>query len=256
MNNQIGIGLQMYTLREELNRDFRGTLRKVAEIGYEGVEFAGYGQLEAGELKSLLDELKLKAIGSHVSLPSIRSRLAEEVAFVKAIGGQYMICPSIPMEMRHSAAPWKNLFSELEEAGRLVREAGLTFGYHNHAFEFEFEVEGRFVFDALLGTTSPEHVVAEMDACWVHVGGQDPIAYLHQYGGRIPLIHLKDYGPVEAGGKDTVELGKGEQDLHAIIQAASAADVQWLIVEQDRCQNAPLQSVSDSYSWLRQVLGE
>ena len=142
---RMNIGLQMYTLRDETAQDFRGTLRKVAELGYEGVEFAGYGDIPAEEMKTLLQELGLKAIGSHVGLHLLRADLQKEIDYLKTIGAKYMMCPYVAEEDRKDAEDWKNLFSFLEEVGAEARKQGLIFGYHNHAFEFEAEVEGQFV---------------------------------------------------------------------------------------------------------------
>lgn len=218
------------------------------------MEFAGYGGADVGRLKRLLDELGLKAIGSHVGFPALRGRLEEEIAAVKELGGEYLICPSVPMDLRHAGAPWPSLFAELEQFGRRAREAGLRFGYHNHAFEFEIDIDGGPVFDAMFDATSPEHVVVELDACWVQTGGRNAAEYIRRYAGRAPLLHFKDYGTIDGGGKDTMELGEGEMDLPAILEAALEARTEWLIVEQDRCQRDPLQSVANSYRWLRRAL--
>jgi sugar phosphate isomerase/epimerase len=248
---RLGIGLQLYTLRDDLAADFRGTLRRVAELGYEGVEFAGYGGLAAEELRDLLQELNLKAIGAHVSLINTRAHIQKEIAYLKTIGAQYYIIPHIAVEDRKDAKAWQVLFEFFEEAGRQVREAGLTFGYHNHAFEFEIKVGEEFVFDALYASTTPENVVAEMDVCWVQYAGQDPLQYVKKYAGRLPLLHLKDFKSSDQEQMDTVELGKGEVDLKNVIQASSDAGVEWLIVEQDRCANPPLASVETSLQWVK-----
>ncbi|WP_274650910.1 sugar phosphate isomerase/epimerase family protein [Paenibacillus humicola] len=249
---RMGIGLQLYTLRNELAQDFKGTLRKVAELGYEGVEFAGYGGIPADEMKSLLQELGLKAIGSHVGPAALRGSLQQEIDYLKTIGAQYLICPHVAAEERADEESWKRLFSLFEEVGAEAREQGLVFGYHNHAFEFESRIGGEFVYDALYASTKPESVQVEMDVCWVQFAGQDPLAYIPKYAGRLPLLHLKDFSKDEEGKMKTLELGQGVVNLPAVIQASSDAGVQWLIVEQDHCQNPPLESVASSLNWLKQ----
>ncbi|MCZ8522576.1 MULTISPECIES: sugar phosphate isomerase/epimerase family protein [Paenibacillus] len=248
---RLGIGLQLYTLRNETAADFAGTLRKVAQLGYEGVEFAGFGGLSAEELSALLGEVGLKAIGAHVSLQSLEEDLQGQIDYIKAIGGQYVICPYVADERRATPEDWQKLFAFFEEVGAEVRKQGLTFAYHNHAFEFELNVGEEFVFDAMYSSTSPEAVQVEMDVCWVQFAGQDPLAYIPRYAGRLPLLHLKDFNKDEQGGMQTLELGQGAVDLKGVIAAASEAGVEWLIVEQDNCQNPPLQSVENSLEWVK-----
>ncbi|MFD2611262.1 sugar phosphate isomerase/epimerase family protein [Paenibacillus gansuensis] len=248
---KLGLGLQMYTLRDETERDFEGTLRKVAALGYEGVEFAGYGGKSAEEVRDLLQELNLKAIGAHVSLQAIRDNLQGEIAYLKTIGAKYFICPWLPIEDYQTPEAWKSLFTLFEDAGKACHNEGLVFGYHNHAFEFEQEVDGQFVFDALYSSTSAEQVQVEMDTGWVQFAGQDTLAYIAKYAGRLPLVHLKDYRKGEQGEMITVELGNGELPLVDIISAADKAGSEWIIVEQDNCQNPPLESVETSMNWIK-----
>jgi sugar phosphate isomerase/epimerase len=248
---RMGIGLQMYTLRNETAQDFRGTLRKVAELGYEGVEFAGYGDIPAEEMKSLLQELGLKAIGSHVGLHLLRGDLQKEIDYLKTIGATYMICPYVMPEERGDAENWKQLYAFLQEVGMEARKQGLIFGYHNHDFEFTARVGDASVFDAMYAATSPEAVQVEMDVCWVQFAGEDPLSYIPKYAGRLPLLHLKDFSKDEEGKMVTLELGKGIVNLPAVIQASSNAGVEWLIVEQDHCQKPPLESVENSFQWAK-----
>ncbi|MCL6547595.1 MAG: sugar phosphate isomerase/epimerase [Alicyclobacillus sp.] len=249
---RLKIGLQMYTVRDEARKDFVGTLRRVAELGYEGVEFAGYGGLSAEELSRSLREFGLEAVGSHIDVFRLRDHLEEEVAFQSALGCRYAVCPGLPEEFRRDETAWRKTFDLLEACGRRFREAGITFGYHNHSFEFEQTVGGQFAFDALFAATSPEHVQAEMDVCWVQHAGQDPVAYVRRYAGRLPLIHLKDLRLSEDGRPLTVVLGQGMVDLPAVISAAEEAGAEWLIVEQDECQAPPLESIADDIAWLRE----
>ncbi|HEY0828848.1 MAG TPA: sugar phosphate isomerase/epimerase [Bacilli bacterium] len=244
------VGLQLYTLRDEMAADAEGTLRKVAALGYAGVEFAGYHGMSASDIRSLLDELGMVAIGSHVGLDSIRGNLQGEIDFLKTIGGSYLVCPYISVQEMKNERDWTELFSLFQETGEITRKQGLQFGYHNHDFEFLAHVRDQFVFDALYSSTTSDAVQVEMDVCWVQFAGQDPIAYIKKYANRLPLLHLKDFSKDQEGKLKTLELGQGVVQLADVIGASSESGVRWLIVEQDNCQNPPLQSVENSMSWL------
>jgi sugar phosphate isomerase/epimerase len=231
--------------------DFAGTLRKVAELGYEGVEFAGYGGMTPEALKALLAELNLKAVGSHVSLARLRDNLDEEIAMNVAIGSKYIVCPWLSEADRQEPGLRTTLALFNEVAPKLA-EHGIVFGYHNHAFELQEKIGDRWLFDEIFAATSAEQVKVEMDVCWVTVGGQDPVAYIAKYAGRLPLIHLKDIRKEADGSVLTVELGRGDVNLPAVIEASGKAGVEWMIVEQDHCQNPPLESVANSMNWLKQ----
>ncbi|MCQ6559799.1 sugar phosphate isomerase/epimerase family protein [Paenibacillus mendelii] len=249
---RMGIGLQLYTLRDETAVDFAGTLRKVAELGYEGVEFAGYGGLSATEMQELLKETGLKAVGSHVGLDRLRADLQGEIDYLKAIGGRYIICPWVSETERDRVEDWEKHIEFWKHVGAEVRKQGLTFAYHNHDFEFHLQLNGEYVFDAIYSASAPEEIQVEMDVCWVQFAGQDPIAYIQKYAGRLPLLHLKDFNKDLNGQMVTLELGQGVVQLKDVIAAASEANVEWLLVEQDNCQNPPLQSVANSLNWVRQ----
>lgn len=247
---KMGIGLQMYTVREDTAKDFRGTLRRVAEMGYEGVEFAGYGDIPAQEMKELLDELGIQAFGSHVGWKKLQDDLQGEIDYLKTIGAKYAIVPHLDEEQRKD---WKKLFEEFAVVGEEMSKQGLIFGYHNHAFEFEDKMDGSYVFDAMFDQVDAKLLKVEMDIGWVQYAGEEPIQYIHKYAGRLPLLHLKDFRKGEPGTPiDTVELGQGDLNLIDVIQAASEADVEWIIVEQDKCANPPVQSVETSMKWLKE----
>ncbi|WP_018757152.1 TIM barrel protein [Paenibacillus terrigena] len=245
------IGLQLYTLREETSRDFVGTLRKVAEIGYEGVEFAGYGGMAAEELKALLDELNLVSIGAHVGLDRLRNHLEEEIAFHKVLGTEYIACPYLSAEERGSLSSLMEITKIFKDATRKCAEHGLQFGYHNHDFEFTEQIGTKTVFDSIFELTAPAPMFVELDACWVHHAGFDPSEYMMKYAGRVPLVHLKDLVTNEDGSAKTVILGTGEMELDEVIATAKLTGVEWLIVEQDMCQIDPIESVTQSMQWAR-----
>lgn len=244
------IGLQMYTLRNETAQDFKGTLAKVAELGYEGVEFAGYGGLDASELRAELDRLGLRALASHVSLDRMLEAGEEEIEYNKTIGSRYIVVPWIGEERYADEAALAETCKSLERIARLCAEKGIGFGYHNHSFELERKFGGKMMLDIIYDSVSPELLKVELDTCWVHNAGVDPASYIRQYSGRIPLVHLKDMTKTD-GKANTVELGRGEVDLKAIANAAREAGAEWLIVEQDHCQNPPLESIATSMDWLK-----
>ncbi|TNJ66662.1 sugar phosphate isomerase/epimerase [Paenibacillus hemerocallicola] len=246
------VGVQLYTLRDETSKDFVGALRKVAEEGFAGVEFAGYGGLEAGKLKELLDELGLQAIGSHVGIGRLKDALDEEIAFNKTIGSSYIVCPGLGKEYRDSEEAWKATFKLLEEIGRKCAEQGIGFGYHNHAFELEEKVGGEWALDALFGSTSADTLKVELDSAWVHAAGLNSVGYIGRYAGRLPLVHFKDLRRGEDGKWQTVELGTGEVDLLAIAKAADEAGTEWLIYEQDQTQNPPFVALANSMKWIKE----
>lgn len=245
------VGLQMYSLRDMTENDFPGTLRKVAELGYQAVEFAGYFGMAAGELKALLDELNLKAPSAHIGLTfddpdNLSANLAKEIEYAKELGLEYIITPWAPLPEEPTLADIRELAAILEAAGRQVTAAGLKYGYHNHAFEFKL-VEGKTVMDHLLELVPAEYLAAEFDLGWVHVGGQVPADYVKRYAGRIPLAHFKDFGP----NASDAEVGKGEVDLKSALDAAQEAGVRYYIVEQEGFADSSIKSVERCLDFFR-----
>jgi len=244
----------MYTLRDETAKDFMGTLKAVADMGYNGVEFAGYGGLEAVQLKELLTSISLISIGSHVSYQRLLEALDDEIAFNLTIGSRYIICPFLSAEDRATAATWQEVFNNLEIIGSRCAESGIEFCYHNHEFELTQQLDGEPALDKLFQAVSEKAIKVELDCCWVFDAGYDPIAYIQKYTGRIPLIHFKDLQKRNNERGLTVELGQGDVDLLGIAAAARKAGSEWIIVEQDQCQNPPLVSVQNSLNWIKKNL--
>ncbi|MFB7815921.1 sugar phosphate isomerase/epimerase family protein [Paenibacillus chitinolyticus] len=247
---KIGIGVQLYTLRSETEKDFRGSLKKVAELGYEGVEFAGYGGLSPRELSELLKELNLTSVGSHVGIHRLQENLDEEIEMNVAIGSKYVACPGwFPPERTEEG--FREVVEILKESSRRFAEHGIAFGYHNHSFEFEEKIGDQTMFDAFFSALPENELFVELDVCWAHNAGLDPIGVMKQYAGRTPLLHVKDLRR-EEGKLLTVELGTGEVDLKPVLEAAEEIGTKWFIVEQDECQNPPFESIAASREWLRQ----
>jgi sugar phosphate isomerase/epimerase len=238
----------MYTLRDDAAKDFVRTLREVAKIGYQAVELAGYGGLDAQELKAHLDDMGLQVAGSHVALGALEGNLQEVVDYSLALGNRYVVCPSLPGELRNESG-YHRVADALNTAGTYLKGAGLQLAYHNHAFEFTRLPSGEYAYDVLMEMTDPELVKIELDTYWVKKGGEDPAAYMRRYAGRVPLVHLKDMTPGE--NPTFAEVGEGVMDFDAIFMAAEVAGAEYYIVEQDRCERPPLESVKISYQNLQ-----
>ncbi|CAM2812898.1 sugar phosphate isomerase/epimerase family protein [Paenibacillus sediminis] len=246
------VGIQLYTLRDQLENDFLGTLKKVAELGYSGVEFAGYYGHSAEELKSILDELGLIALGSHISYERLLTALDEEIAYNKVLGNYRLIIPWL----KDPVSMWNDIVPDFTRIGEACHAQGVELLYHNHDFEFTGKIEGRPLFDALFEAVPEAVMKVELDTCWVTFAGYDAVQYIGKYEGRLPLIHLKDMVKRDNGSALTVELGQGIVDLKSIADAAVKAGVEWLVVEQDECTNPPLESIATSMEWIKRYVQE
>ena len=247
---KIPVALQMYTLRDEAAKDFAGTLRSVARLGYSGVELAGTGGYTSADLKNLLQDLGLMVAGSHIGLDQLEANLPEVIRYNLELGNKYVVCPYLPEELRKSAEDYRRLASRLNAVGRECKAAGLQLCYHNHAFEFE-RFDGVTGFDILFASTDPDLVAAEVDTYWAEYAGHDAAELIRRLSGRVPLVHLKDMTERPQG--TFAEVGEGVLDFAAISAAAQTAGAQWLIVEQDTCARPPLESVEISLRNLRRM---
>jgi sugar phosphate isomerase/epimerase len=251
MMKNIPVAVQMYTLREESEKDFAGTLKKVAELGFDGVEFAGYGGLSAKEVKTLLDELGLRAAASHVPLEQLETKLSQVIEDMKILGSKYIVCPYL-MPDRRSEQDYQALISLLNHAGETCRKEGITLCYHNHDFELERLSDGRMALEAIFDDTSIEQVKAELDIYWLTKAGEKPVEWINRYKNRTPLIHLKDMTTDEE--QFFAELGTGGIDLEAVLNTGEEAGVEWWVVEQDMSRRTPFESIEISINYLKSKL--
>jgi sugar phosphate isomerase/epimerase len=243
----IPVALQLYTVRDDAAKDFSGTLEKVAEIGYSGVEFAGYGNLSAGRLKELIERLGLFPVGSHVGLQQLEKDIDAVIAYAVELGNPYIVCPWAPIIDREAVEKFAAMFNSF---GERIQSAGLEFCYHNHSHEF-VRVNGEYALDLLLKKTDPALVEIELDTCWIYAAGADPVAYVKKYAGRCPLIHLKD---MKAGeGKELTEVGTGVVNVSGIVREAETSGVEWIIIEQDTCDGPPMESARLSLENLKRM---
>lgn len=244
----IPIGLQMYTLRNECKADFLGTLEKVADLGYQGVEFAGYYGLSETELKKALDQLGLKVTSSHIPLSSLEDNLSKIITYEQAIGNEKIVCPFLPPERRNEE-DYLQLIKSLNHIGQECHKEGITFCYHNHDFELELLSNGRTALETILEETNPEWVKVELDIYWLTKVGEDPVQWLQRYKGRTPLVHLKDMTTDDE--QFFAELGTGGVDLEGVLKQGPDSNVEWFIVEQDQTRISPLESIEISLNYLK-----
>lgn len=246
------IALQLYSLRELAQEDFVRTLELTAELGYEGVEFAGYGGLSTSEMKGHLDRLNLKAVSSHVSLERLRDHLDEEMAYNRALGNLTLVCPAPPRDFERTRENWIALAKELTELGKKAADQGFRLGYHNHSFEFEL-FDGSYALDLLWEASEARYLFAQLDLGWVLHGGEDPVGYLRKMADRTPLVHIKDFDQ----NKKQTDVGCGELDLEKVLAAAADAGVvEWLILETEEYKVSPTASVRAGLENLRKAQAE
>ncbi|WP_141431015.1 sugar phosphate isomerase/epimerase [Bacillus sp. 03113] len=243
------VGLQMYTLRHESEKDFVGTLEMVAKMGFQGVEFAGYWGLTTKELKSTIDALGLQTASNHIKLTLLENELSNVIDDQHVLENKHIVCPFLPSE-RRSKQDYYELIKVLNDIGRKCAEEGITLSYHNHDFELIELDNGEKPLELLLKETNPEWVKAELDIYWLTKAGEDPVEWLKRYQNRTPLIHLKDM--TVDGEKFFAELGTGGVNLEGVLNEGNHSNIEWLIVEQDQTKRSPIESIAMSMKYLKE----
>lgn len=240
------IGVQLYTVRDELARDFDGTLARVASIGYREVETAGYAGRKAVQVRESLRRVGLEAPSAHIPLESLGRDWQRTLEDAHTVGHRYLIMPWLDERDRKSLDSYRRIADRLNRAGEAATRAGLRFGYHNHDFEFQ-PIDGKLPYDLLLESTDPEHVCFEMDLYWITKGGQDPLRYFERWPGRFPAVHVKDSaGPPS---HRMADVGAGTIDWKRIFQHRSKAGIEHFFVERDDPPDG-FTSIAASYKYL------
>jgi sugar phosphate isomerase/epimerase len=251
------IDLQLYSVRQDLDKDFEQVIKKVKEYGYDGVELASLHGKEPEYVKKLLSDTGLTPISAHVPLDSMLKDPDGVFGTYAFIGCKYVAVPYLPEERRPGKPLFDKTLEQMEQLGKKAKEAGLQLLYHNHDFEF-VKIGDRLGLDVIYETIPADLLQTQIDTCWVKVAGQDPAEYIRKYKGRAPVVHLKDFYKQETDkdikmyeligikGKDHkpsdkkafgfMPLGFGQQDIPEILEASKEAGASWVVVEQDEPQ--------------------
>ncbi|HEY2727485.1 MAG TPA: sugar phosphate isomerase/epimerase [Parafilimonas sp.] len=262
------IGLQLYTVRDAMQKDPSGTLAKVAQIGYNSVEGATYTGTEnfyGMDAKTFAGELKKNGL----IMPSSHYRLGEDqengkdmmgtllhdwnkaVDDAKAVGVKYMVCAWLSPTERGNIDHFKKLAEDLNTAGEVCKKAGIQLCYHNHDFEFIVD-NNQLPYDILLNNTNKDFVKFEVDLYWITKAGHDPIELFKTHAGRFPLWHVKDMD--KTADHSFTEVGNGTIDFKKIFKYADTAGMKYFFVEQDKTPGDPFNSITQSIAYIKKNL--
>jgi sugar phosphate isomerase/epimerase len=246
------VAAQLYTVRQHCQDGpaFAATLKKIRAIGYTAVQLSGAPPLPEAEIVALCRGEGLTICATHEPGAKILDEPEAVIARLQALGCRYTAYPSPAGIDLTDAAQIETLVRKLAAAGARLHAAGLTLGYHNHGFEF-VKFRGATVLDYIYAQTDPRHLVAELDTFWVHYGGYDVVAWCRKLRGRMPFMHLKDYGVTAKNTHEYREIGAGSLPFPALIAEADAGGCEWFIVEQDETPGDPFVSLQQSFEHIR-----
>jgi sugar phosphate isomerase/epimerase len=262
------IGLQLYTVRDAMQKDPADTLAQVAAMGYnslEGATYTGtqkfYG-MEAKDFAALLKKNKLVMPSSHYRLgeektngQDVKGTILHDwdkaVEDAKTVGIKYMVCAFLSPAERGDLNHYKYIAEQLNKAGERCKKSGVQLCYHNHDFEFAAQ-DGKLPYDILLNDTDPNLVKMEMDIYWVEKAGKDPVTLINQHPGRFPLWHVKDMD--NTSDKAFTEVGNGTINFKRIFAQANKAGLKYFFVEQDKTPGSPFDSIKKSISYIKKNL--
>jgi sugar phosphate isomerase/epimerase len=236
------VSLQLYSIKDETIKDFKKSIEQVAEIGYKGVEFAGYGGLSAQEQLKLLKDNNLYSVGTHCGMQIFEEAFDAELEYSKAIGSKYIICPWAKVDTREEI---DYLVQLLNTAAKKAAKEGIKIGYHNHAHEF-VKVDGKYALD-LIAENTDDNVILELDVFWVAYAGIDPIEYIKKWGKKVELIHVKQINEK----KENVDAGDGIIDMKQVKNAAKYAT--FFVVEHEEFDKPVWDAVRNDCKYLNQI---
>lgn len=246
------IGLQLYSVKEAAGENLLGTIEDVAEMGYQSAQFAGFFNHSAKDVKSKMDNVGIEPAGAHVPVTDFQENLDDTLRFHEAIDNHLLICPFLPEEMRRTADDYKRTAELFNDIGKRVKESGFSFGYHNHAFEFE-AFGGKTGFDILYENTDPDYVKMELDCFWASNAGFDPLDIIRKYTDRCVSLHIKDMTQ-DGDKKVSTEIGTGTLSFEPLIRAGNEHGVEWFVVEQEDFTKDPMESAAENVKELKKIV--
>jgi len=256
------IGLQLYTVRDHLEKDLEGTFKRVAQIGYKVVELGGtfdfYGK-KPGELKRMLNDAGLQALSTHFTEQQLKTDLAKRIADSKECGITYVGLASLAAGDRQSLDAIRRDADWFNQIGEATSKAGCRFFYHGHNFDYA-SVDGVVEYDELIRRTDPKLANFELDCFWCVRAGKDPVDYFNRFPGRFLQLHIKDLKPgfpptTQSDDRPAfTEVGHGVIDWPKIFKAARKGGMQHFYVEQDQCDRDSLESAKMSYEYLHKLV--
>lgn len=267
------IAVQVYSVRDDAQKDFKGTIQKLKDIGYDAVELAGLYDIPAAEIRRILDEAGIPAISAHVPFRQLLSDPEKVIGDYVTIGVKYIAIPYLEESDRPGTDNFSSTVESIREIAKTAKEMGIITLYHNHDFEFIKMPDGQYALDYLYEQIPADLLQTEIDTCWVNVAGENPVQYIEKYSGRSPVVHLKDFYK-EGHTKNMYELigtqvkkeegdsglfefrpvGSGMQDFPSILQASIDAGSEWVVVEQDQSNGCtPMEAVTMSREYLKSL---
>jgi sugar phosphate isomerase/epimerase len=273
------IGLQLYSVRDEMEKDVYATLKKVKEIGYDYVEFAGFYNVEPEKLKEMLDEIGLTAVGIHQNIQGFFENPELIIKYLTTLGIKNATIPWMKKDnlLVENKEVFESTIADIKKMSDMLKEYDISLAYHNHEFEFE-STNGKYILDNLYETLGEDVLKTQLDLCWVKYGGEDPVKYIHKYSKRCPTVHFKDftcktfnagaaYALIDNDGKAKNQrevdqfkfkpIGDGLQEFGPIVEAVKNSVAEYAIVEQDGGfeELSSIDSVAKSRKYLKETFG-
>jgi sugar phosphate isomerase/epimerase len=242
----VPFALQLYTVRDHMEKDPVGTLKAVKAAGYDNVELVGCEGYAPRDFKRILDDCGLRPISGHTGLKDIERDIREVVESAHTLGHKYLAFSANAPDRQG----WFEVAEQSERAGEALAREGLRLCYHNHAHEY-VRFGNETAYDIIMQNTSPQNLGAELDVFWVTFGGLDPVEQIRKYAHRCPLLHIKDMTADQPG--KFAEVGRGIIDMPAVFEAGRDIGVDWYIVEQDECAGDSLESARISAEYMRKL---
>ncbi|MEZ4904510.1 MAG: sugar phosphate isomerase/epimerase [Spirosomataceae bacterium] len=242
-------GIQLYSVRDLMPKDAKGTMKQLAEMGY--TQFESYGGpdflwgMTPKECKAFLGDMGVQMVSTHFDIFKDLDKNIERGA---EAGLKYMLCPYLGPQK--TMDDWKQKADLFNQVGEKVTKAGMKFGYHNHDYSFK-PLEGQIPQEFLLANTDPKHVMFELDLCWIVAAGQDTVAHLNKYGKRYELVHIKDMVKDAAGKVTQKNLGEGTLDFASILKTAKKVGVKYYLVEQEFYPGSSIDSIRYDAEWMK-----